>query len=182
MIDIHSAETHAAGHVFNLWYTEEYTTEMMYEALEWFADYWKNDDTILAIDIKNEPHGTADTPDNMAKWDDSTDHNNWKHVAETAGKRILAKNPNLLIVVEGTEVYPKEGYDWTAPKIEWTTNFTYYHSTWWGGNLRGVRDYPIDLGEYQNKLVYSHDYGPWFMSKPGFMRVLHRKFNERLLV
>ena len=25
---------------------------------------------------------------------------NWKHVAETAGKRILAKNPNLLIVVE----------------------------------------------------------------------------------
>ena len=52
MIDIHSAETHAAGHVFNLWYTEEYTTEMMYEALEWFADYWKNDDTILAIDIK----------------------------------------------------------------------------------------------------------------------------------
>ena len=27
--------------------------------------------------------------------------------------------------------------------------------------MRGVADYPIDLGEHQNKLVYSpHDYGP----------------------
>ncbi|HHX58106.1 MAG TPA: cellulase family glycosylhydrolase [Clostridiales bacterium] len=169
MIDIHSAETHSAGHVFNLWYTDVYTTEMMYESLEWFTDYWKDDDTILAIDIKNEPHGTADTPNDMAKWDDSTDYNNWKHVAETAGKKILAINPNLLIMVEGTEVYPKEGYDWTAPRIEWTTNTTFYHSTWWGGNLRGAREYPIDLGEHQNQLVYSpHDYGPLVFEQTWF--------------
>ena len=30
-----------------------------------------------------------------------------------------------------------------------------------GGNFRGVRDYPIDLGKYKSQLVYSpHDYGP----------------------
>ena len=50
MIDVHSAETQAAGHVFNMWYYGKYTTEDWYEALEWVADYYKNDDTIIAID------------------------------------------------------------------------------------------------------------------------------------
>jgi hypothetical protein len=72
-------------------------------------------------------------------------------------------------MVEGTEVYPKEGYDWTAPRIDWTTNTTFYHSTWWGGNLRGVREHPIDLGENQDQLVYSpHDYGPLVYNQPWF--------------
>lgn len=169
MIDIHSAETHAAGHNFALWYNDTYSTEDLYTALEWFADEYKNDDTIVAIDIKNEPHGTADTPDNMAKWDDSDDPNNWKMVAETAGKRILDINPNLLIVVEGVEVYPKEGYDWTAPRIDWTTMTEYYYGTWWGANLRGVKDYPVDLGKYKNNLIYSpHDYGPLVYDQKWF--------------
>jgi hypothetical protein len=141
----------------------------MYDALTWFAEEYKDDDTVLAIDIKNEPHGTADTPDDMAKWDNTTDANNWKYVAETAADKILEVNPNLLIMVEGTEVYPKEGYDWTAPRIEWTTNTTFYYSTWWGGNLRGVRDYPINLGENQDQLVYSpHDYGPLVYDQTWF--------------
>jgi aryl-phospho-beta-D-glucosidase BglC (GH1 family) len=69
------------------------------------ADKLKNDDTILAIDLKNEPHGkrgyTATAPSLMAKWDNSTDENNWKYAAEKCGKAILKANPNLLIVVEG---------------------------------------------------------------------------------
>ncbi len=169
MIDIHSAETHAAGHNFALWYNETYSTEDLYTALEWFAEEYKDDDTIVAIDIKNEPHGTADTPDNMAKWDDSNDPNNWKMVAETAGKRILDINPNLLIVVEGVEVYPKEGYDWTSPRIDYTTMTEFYYGTWWGANLRGVKDYPVDLGKYQGQLVYSpHDYGPLVYDQKWF--------------
>lgn len=169
MIDIHSAETHAAGHVFALWYNEKYSTEDMYDALTWFADEYKDDDTILAIDIKNEPHGTADTPNDMAKWDDTTDANNWRYVAETAGNKILDINPNLLIMVEGIEVYPKETSTWSSPRIDWTTGYEYYYHTWWGGNLRGVRDYPINIGKDNSQLVYSpHDYGPLVYNQKWF--------------
>ena len=71
--DIHSAETASAGHQVSLWYTDKFSAEDWCEALEWFADYYKDDDTILAIDLKNEPHGTADVPSLMAKWDDTED-------------------------------------------------------------------------------------------------------------
>ena len=50
MIDIHSAETASAGHQVNLWYTDKFSTEDWFEALSWFADYYKDDDTILAIE------------------------------------------------------------------------------------------------------------------------------------
>ena len=82
---------------------------------------------------------------------------------------MLEKNPELLVMVEGTEVYPKEGYDWTAPKIDYTTMTEYYYGTWWGGNFRGAKKYPIDLGKYQSQLVYSpHDYGPLVWEQKWF--------------
>ena len=50
-----------------------------------------------------------------------------------------------------------------------STNSDDYYFNWWGGNLRGVKDYPIDLGKYQDKLVYSpHDYGPTVYQQPWF--------------
>lgn len=169
MIDIHSAETASAGHQISTWYTDKFSTEDWLEALSWVAEYYKDDDTIIAIDLKNEPHGKADVPDQMAKWDDTSDLNNWKYAAERGAAAVLEQNPNLLIMVEGVEVYPKEGYDWTAPAIDWTTNTTYYYGAWWGGNLRGVRKDPIDFGEYQSQLVYSpHDYGPLVYEQTWF--------------
>lgn len=169
MIDIHSAETSTAGHQVSLWYTDKFSTEDWFEALGWFADYYKDDDTILAIDLKNEPHGKADVPSLMAKWDGTTDPNNWKYAAECAAAKVMEKNPNLLVMVEGVEVYPKEGYDWTAPAIDWATNTEYYHGTWWGGNFRGAKEYPIDLKEHQSQLVYSpHDYGPLVWKQKWF--------------
>ena len=184
MIDIHSAETASAGHQVSLWYTDKFSTEDWCDALAWFADYYKDDDTILAIDLKNEPHGTADVKDQMAKWDDSTDPTNWKYAAETCAARVLEKNPELLIMVEGTEVYPKEGYDWTAPRIDYTTMTEYYYGTWWGGNFRGAKKYPIDLGKYQSQLVYSpHDYGPLVWGTEMVLRRIHPGNSaERLLV
>lgn len=171
MMDIHSASTDSAGHNVSLWYNDEFSTEDWIEALAWFADYYKDDDTILAIDLKNEPHGKADVPSQMAKWDDTTDPTNWKYAAETAAAAVLEKNPNLLIMVEGIEVYPKfeEGYDWSSPYLDWSTMTYFYHGAWWGGNFRGVRDYPIDLGEHQDQLVYSpHDYGPLVYKQEWF--------------
>ncbi len=166
MPDIHSAETNASGHNVNLWYTSKVSVEEFYSALEWLAERYKNNDTIIAYDLKNEPHGKPFEGDGAAIWNDSTDANNWKHVAETAAARILAKNPNVLILVEGIEIYP---IDLNSNSDFHSTNEKDYYFNWWGGNLRGVKDYPIDLEKYRNKLVYSpHDYGPTVYKQPWF--------------
>lgn len=69
--------------------------------------------------------------------------------AERAGNAILAKAPDWLIVVEGTASY----------------NGDYY---WWGGNLQGVADRPVDLA-VDNKVVYSpHDYPASVYAQPWF--------------
>lgn len=169
MPDIHSAETDASGHTKNLWYTDKISTKEYYAALEWMADRYKDNDTIIAYDLKNEPHGKPNEGKDAAIWNDSKSENNWKYVAETAASKVLAKNPNVLIMVEGTEIYPKDikkNGDYAS------SNADDYFFNWWGGNLRGVKDYPINLGKYQDKLVYSpHDYGPtvyeqdWFKGK-----------------
>lgn len=166
MPDIHSANTDASGHNINLWYTDRVSEEDYYRALEWMADRYKNNDTIIAFDLKNEPHGKPYEGSNAAIWNDSKAKNNWKHTAETAAAKILAKNPNVLIMVEGTEIYPKDikkNGDFKS------TDDKDYYFNWWGGNLRGVKDHPVDLGKYQNKLVYSpHDYGPTVYQQPWF--------------
>lgn len=165
MPDIHCADTDSMGHMKPVWYSDKISESDYIAALQWMADRYKDDDTIIAYDIKNEPHGKPDeTP--HAIWNDSKDSNNWKYIAEKTAKAILDKNPNVLIMVEGIEIYPKN--------IK--TNGTYkstdsgdYYFNWWGGNLRGVKDYPVDLGKYQNKLVYSpHDYGPTVFKQPWF--------------
>ena len=164
MIDIHSAETNAAGHNVNLWYTDKVTVNDYYAALEWMAGRYKNNDTIIAFDLKNEPHGKPYEGDAAAIWNDSKKANNWKYVAETAAAKVLAKNPNILIMVEGTEIYPKNSKGDYSSKDDKD-----YYFNWWGGNLRAVKDYPIDLGKYQDKLVYSpHDYGPTVYEQPWF--------------
>lgn len=148
MLDMHRVNN---GGQSPVWYDGPYTAEDYEESWKWLADHFKNDDTVIAMDIFNEPHGDIVTG---AKWDGSTDKNNWKYEAEKVGKMILAINPNLLIVIEGNEKYESYG-------------------SWWGGNLRGVAKYPADLGGGQGQIVYSpHEYGPsvspqtWFY--PGF--------------
>lgn len=168
MPDIHCAETNAMGHNINLWYTDKISIEEYYHSLEWLAARYKNNDTVIAFDLKNEPHGKAGEGENRAKWNDSTDDNNWRYVAQQAAARVLAQNPNVLIMVEGTEIYPK---DITKNGDFKSSNSADYYFNWWGGNLRGVQDYPVDLGEYQDKLVYSpHDYGPAVFEQSWFSK------------
>ncbi|MBE6856920.1 MAG: cellulose 1,4-beta-cellobiosidase [Ruminococcus sp.] len=173
MMDVHSAETASAGHQYPVWYTDTYSTEDWLEALAWFADYYKDDDTIIAIDLKNEPHGKKDEG-TFAKWDGSTDINNWRYAAERGAVAVLEKNPNLLVMVEGVEVYPKfeEGADWDSVGNDYSKPpypYSNFHGTWWGGNFRGVREFPVDLGEHQDQLVYSpHDYGPLVYKQTWF--------------
>ena len=135
MPDIHSANTDASGHNANLWYTDRVSAKEYYAALEWMADRYKDNDTIIAFDLKNEPHGKPAEGDQAAIWNNSKADNNWKYVAETAAKKVLAKNPNVLIMVEGIEIYPKnikKNGDYKSQDNE------DYYFNWWGGNLRGV--------------------------------------------
>ncbi|MDR0197707.1 MAG: cellulase family glycosylhydrolase [Oscillospiraceae bacterium] len=165
MIDMHSAETDSMGHIYNVWYKGGVTVEDFYASLEWLAHRYRNNDTILAYDLKNEPHGKpGESP--RAIWNNSSDKDNWKHVAQTAALKVLNKNPNALILIEGIEIYPK---DVKKNGSYASANEADYHLNWWGGNLRGVKDFPVDLGKYQNKLVYSpHDYGPAVYQQPWF--------------
>ncbi|HHX60585.1 MAG TPA: cellulase family glycosylhydrolase, partial [Epulopiscium sp.] len=124
-----------------------------------------NDSWNMNYDLKNEPHGAAGDS-SRAIWNDSKYSNNWKYVAEKAASAALSKNPNTLVIVEGIQIYPKN--------IKKNKNFASknegdYYNTWWGGNLRGVKDFPVDLGKHQNKLLYSpHDYGPAVFAQPWF--------------
>ena len=166
MIDIHSLPTDAMGHNLPLWYTDSMTVDDFYEALDWLSARYANNDTIIAYDLKNEPHGKASEPDH-AIWNDSEDANNWRYVAQTAGNIILDNNPHALIVIEGIQIYP---IDPVANNFTSTNDDDYYNS-WWGGNLRAVADYPIDFGspERNAQVVYSpHDYGPAVYAQPWF--------------
>ena len=177
MIDIHSPHSDNSGHNYELWYGKAgVTTDVWIDTLVWLADKYKNDDTIIGYDLKNEPHGKraydATCPDNIAKWDGTTDENNWAYAATKCANAILEVNPNALIFVEGVEQYPKteKGYTYDTPDI-WgaTGDASPWHGAWWGGNLRGVRDYPIVPDSGTSQIVYSpHDYGPSVYAQTWF--------------
>jgi aryl-phospho-beta-D-glucosidase BglC (GH1 family) len=166
MVDIHSANTDAMGHMAPLWYTSDFSEDDYFEALDWISARYADNDTIVAYDLKNEPHGKA-SEDEHAIWNDSDDANNWKAAAETAGNIILDNNPYALIVIEGIQIYP---IDPVSNNYTSSDDEDYYNS-WWGGNLRAVADYPIDFGspERNAQIVYSpHDYGPAVYAQPWF--------------
>lgn len=196
LIDIHSPASHNSGHNYNLWYYEpsaadadnmaansktgeEITYDMWIESVTWLAEKYKNDDTIIAYDLKNEPHGKrgyngTTCPTDIAKWDDSEDQNNWAFAATECGNSILDVNPNALILIEGVEQYPKteKGYTYdTADIWQASADVSPWYGAWWGGNLRGVKDYPIDFGSKSrnSQIVYSpHDYGPSVYNQTWF--------------
>ena len=167
IIDIHTVKTDASGHNHPVWYRDDMTVDDFVASLSWLAERYKNNDTIIGYDLKNEPHGKA-AEDPHAIWNNSSDPNNWKKVAERAGNAVLDKNPHALIIIEGIQIYPKD--------IK-TNNFVSkdddndYYNTWWGANLMAVKDYPIDFGspERNKQIVYSpHDYGPRVYEQPWF--------------
>lgn len=163
LLDVHGADADNMGHIYPTWYKGEFTDEVFYSTWEWVTERYKNDDTIIAFDLENEPHGKPWADADYAKWDNSTDVNNWKYACETAANRVLDINPNMLVMCEGIESYPKEGNSWNS------ASDADFHNNWWGGNLRGVKDFPVDLGDRQSQFMYSpHDYGPLVFKQPWF--------------
>lgn len=130
-----------------LWYTRHVSEQKWISDWEALARRYLGNHTVIGADLHNEPHGAA-------SWGTGDIATDWRLAAERAGNAILAINPHWLIVVEGVE-----------HNVAGTEADDYY---WWGGNLRGVRDYPVRL-KVDNQLVYSsHDYGPGVYDQPWF--------------
>ncbi|MBM6595592.1 Calx-beta domain-containing protein [Microvirga pudoricolor] len=156
ILDHHRSAAGAGANGNGLWYEGAYTEQKWIDNWKMLAARYAGNDAVIGADLHNEPHGPA-------TWGGggSTD---WAAAAERAGNAILASNPNWLIFVEGIESYQGNYY-------------------WWGGNLMGVKDRPIQLN-VGDKLVYSaHDYPnsiygqPWF-NDPAFPNNLTAKFDQ----
>ncbi|TPN87769.1 cellulase family glycosylhydrolase [Aquimarina algicola] len=116
-----------------LWYTDEYSEERWINDWIFMADRYKEYSAVVGMDLNNEPHGST--------WGDNDPATNWNKAAERCGNAILKVNPNVLIIVEGVGEFEGNSY-------------------WWGGQLMGARQYPVQLSD-PSKLVYSaHEYGP----------------------
>ncbi len=139
ILDRHRPNSHAQS---ELWYTPQVSEE------RWIADWvmlterYAGDDTVIGVDLHNEPHGAA-------TWGSGDPATDWRLAAERAGNAILAVNPDLLIIVQGVDQYEGNWY-------------------WWGGNLMGAREHPVRL-DATGRLVYStHVYGPGVYRQPWF--------------
>lgn len=135
-----------------VWYTASTSEQQWIDDWVMLADRYKNQPSVIGMDLDNEPHGKA--TDGGSTWGVGNAATDWNAAAQRCGNAIQAVNANVLIVIEGVEQYGATTY-------------------WWGGNLRGVQTAPVTLTK-QEKLVYSaHEYGPevfqqdWF-SGAGF--------------
>lgn len=166
----HRSEAGNSAEANGLWYTNPYPESAWIN--DWltvvnryarFTDANGNP-TVIGVDLRNEPHLIASGQQTGSCWTGDTWTNgcpatntaqNWPAAAQRAGNAILGANPNLLIIVEGTDCFDGD-------------------CDWWGGNLEGVKSNPVIL-MVPNRLVYSaHDYGPalfqqaWFNSSTSF--------------
>lgn len=140
-----------------LWYGDGFTEKDWIDTWVMLAKRYKNYSHVIGADLKNEPHGRA-------SWGTGNLATDWRLAAERAGNKILSINPNWLILVEGVEK--------NVPNQKLAVH-------WWGGNLEGVRQYPVRL-RTKEKLVYSpHEYGgefqPWF-KEADFPRNLPKRW------
>jgi endoglucanase len=144
-----------------LWYGDGFTERDWIRAWAMLAERYKNQPNVIGADLKNEPHG-------IASWGTGDRRTDWRLAAERAGNAILKINPNWLIVVEGVE--------WNVPGQKLAKH-------WMGGNLEGVRQFPVRLNQ-PHKVVYSpHEYGPgvfkqkWFQP-PDFAQTLRDRWDQ----
>eukprot|EP00833_Pecoramyces_ruminatium_P002345 jgi/Orpsp1_1/1176377/evm.model.c7180000057371.1 len=127
-----------SGGQSELWYVPKVSEEQWIEDWQFLAKRYRNNPTVIGADLHNEPHGTA-------CWGCDEVERDWRLAAERCGNAIHEVNPDWLIIVEGNDHYGEEG---------WQKGESY----WWGGMLKGAKEFPVRLN-VPNKLVYSaHDY------------------------
>ena len=155
ILDHHRNNSGAGASENGLWYDSQHSEADWINDWKMLAERYADDPAVIGADLHNEPYNGT--------WGGGGP-NDWAAAAERAGNAIGQVNPNMLIFVEGVASYQGQNY-------------------WWGGNLMGVRDRPIEL-DIANKLVYSaHDYPnsvyaqPWFQGA-NFAQNLPAKFDQ----
>ncbi len=132
-----------------LWYGDGFTEEDWIGTWTMLAERYQNQPNVIGADLKNEPHGKA-------SWGTGDRATDWRLAAERAGEAILKVNRNWLIVVEGVEN--------NVPGQQLKQH-------WMGGNLEGVKRFPVRLS-VKNRVVYSpHEYGAGVFNQPWFSAI-----------
>jgi endoglucanase len=86
-----------------LWYTADYSEEMWIKDWEAMADRYARNPRVVAADLRNElriAKPVSGILPRFPSWGGGGE-TDWRAAAIRAGNRVLARNPNLLIVVEG---------------------------------------------------------------------------------
>jgi chitinase len=155
ILDHHRSDLGAGTSGNGLWYDSSHSQAQWIADWQMLAARYAAKPQVIGADLHNEPYNGT--------WGGGGT-NDWALAAEQAGDAIGTVNPNWLIFVEGIGTYQGQPY-------------------WWGGNLMGVKDRPIQL-DVANKLVYSaHDYPnsvwpqPWFQGS-DFPANLPAKFDQ----
>jgi endoglucanase len=172
ILDNHRSEAGNSAEQNGLWYTAQYPESAWINDWTALAKRYANNSAVIGVDLRNEPHTPGyQSYGTGATWGTGSLTTDWRLAAERAGDAVLAVNPNLLIAVEGIDVYQAPGSGTSD-------------ADWWGGNLEGAAQYPVALS-VPNRLVYSaHDYGPdlfqqsWFNSSttPASLAAVWNKF------
>mmetsp|Transcript_17870 Transcript_17870/g.19901 ORF Transcript_17870/g.19901 Transcript_17870/m.19901 type:complete len:393 (+) Transcript_17870:14-1192(+) len=136
MLDLHSF----LGGTFmqdGLWYDATHPESMVIKGWDTLIARYANTWNVVALDLKNEPFATT--------WNTGDLKTDWDKAAARIGNHIHSTpaGSKYLIFVEGTNKSPP------------CTN-----ACFWGENLLGVHEAPVELTQ-KDKLVYSpHCYGP----------------------
>lgn len=134
----------AEGDGNDLWHTPAVPEGRWRAMWAQLARRYRANPLVVAADLRNEPRGPA-------RWTSSQAAANWRAAAERAGAAILQENPDLLVMVEGTD---------------------------YASDLRGAGRDPIQLPK-PGRLVYSaHDY-PWFHRPTASPRALRQRWEGR---
>jgi endoglucanase len=173
ILDNHRSEAGESAEQDGLWYTSTYTSQDWVNDWTTLGTMFANDPTVIGFDLRNEPHTpSGDTYAEGATWGTGTTATDVRLAYEQAGNAILAVDPGALIFCEGISEYPDSsasgGFD----------------STWWGGDLQGVAQFPVVLSSPGHVVYSAHDYGPdlfqqtWFNSSttPASLDSVWNKF------
>ena len=159
ILDDHRSEAGESAEQNGLWYTSAYPSSAWVNDWATLAKMFAGNPTVIGFDLRNEPHTPAGvTYAQGATWGSGDTTTDVRLAYQQAGNAILAADPNALIFCEGISEFPdasaSSGFD----------------STWWGGDLQGVAQFPVTLSSAGHVVYSAHDYGPnlfqqtWFNS------------------
>jgi endoglucanase len=174
ILDDHYQDPKTISFPSTLWYTPHFTQQQWINDWLLLARRYRTNPAVVGFDLYNEPHSNGPGLEILglgylkqgATWGPfqgvSNPVSDWRLAAEQAGNAILGVNPHLLIIVEGTEIYPYKNplSGPTCPDGTPATGAYCADVYWWAGNLEGVKNYPVILNEPHHVVYSPHEYGP----------------------